>query len=107
MALVALGHIGLESLPQPARARFWIDQPTTRPICAHLTHDSVNDYAILLGQLDQCVCGEAGGCDVVAADCAPTEHVDKGCGMAQMAGAADRLLDKQPGALDLAQMPDH
>ena len=65
---------------------------------------------MIFRQLDQCVCGDAGGRDVVAADLqisVPSEHVDNGCGMAQFKRATDRLLDQQPGPLDLAQMPDH
>jgi hypothetical protein len=110
IGLIALGHIGWESLPQPTRARIWIDQPTTRPICAHLTLDSEKVHAMLFRQLDACVCGEAGGRGIAATDfqiSVPIEHVDNGCGMAQFARAADRLLDQQPGALEVAQMPGH
>jgi hypothetical protein len=109
IVLVSLGHIGFENLPEPTRARLWIDQPTIRPMRADLTRVSVKVDAMLFRQLDRFVRGEARGRDVVATDfqtSVPIEHMNNGCGMAQFARTADRLPDQQLGALNLVQMPD-
>ena len=49
--VLALGHIGLENLSEPACARLWIDQATTRTVDAYLTIASVSASASAASQL--------------------------------------------------------
>src|SRR5262245_52476781 len=67
VALVASCEVGFQRLLEPARARLWIELPTTSPVRVHLTNVSVSPHVVLFCQCEQGFRAEARGSSVAAA----------------------------------------